>query len=77
MFQSSSAGIRNVVFGANVKVIEPCNLYECAVGDDSFVGLGAVVIRDVETCSVVVGNPAKPYVKENIPIAIESTGNSI
>lgn len=38
MFQSSSIGIRDVVFGANVKVVEPCNLYECAIGEDSFVG---------------------------------------
>lgn len=38
MFQSSSTGIRDVSFGANVKVMEPCNLYECSIGDDSFVG---------------------------------------
>lgn len=33
-----SISIRNVEFGANVKVVEPANLYECKVGDDSFVG---------------------------------------
>ena len=32
------AGIRDVSFGARVKVVEPCNLYECRIGDDSFVG---------------------------------------
>ncbi len=32
------AGIRDVSFGSNVTVIEPANLYECAIGDDSFVG---------------------------------------
>ena len=31
-------GIRDVAFGARVKVIEPCNLYECRIGDDCFVG---------------------------------------
>jgi acetyltransferase-like isoleucine patch superfamily enzyme len=31
-------GIRDVTFGARVKVVEPCNLYECRIGDDCFVG---------------------------------------
>lgn len=30
--------VRDVVFGARVKLIEPCNLYECTLGDDCFVG---------------------------------------
>ncbi|MEO7531029.1 MAG: acyltransferase [Sediminibacterium sp.] len=37
-YQSSSAGIRDVTFGRNVRVVEPCNLYECEVGDDCFIG---------------------------------------
>lgn len=32
------SGIRNVEFGKNVTVIEPVNLYECSIGDNSFVG---------------------------------------
>jgi acetyltransferase-like isoleucine patch superfamily enzyme len=32
------ASIRDVTFGARVKVVEPCNLYGCSVGDDCFVG---------------------------------------
>lgn len=32
------AGIREVTFGQRVTVIEPVNLYECHIGDDSFVG---------------------------------------
>ena len=32
------AGIRDVTFGARVKVVEPCNLYGCTIGDDCFVG---------------------------------------
>jgi acetyltransferase-like isoleucine patch superfamily enzyme len=42
-------GIRDVKFGAGVTVVEPVNLYECAIGDDSFIGpfveiqVGAVV----------------------------------
>ena len=30
--------IRDVAFGARVKVVEPCNLYECRIGDDCFIG---------------------------------------
>src|SRR3954470_5211117 len=33
-----TAGIVNVEFGKNVTVIEPANIYECKIGDDSFVG---------------------------------------
>jgi acetyltransferase-like isoleucine patch superfamily enzyme len=32
------AAIRDVAFGARVKIVEPCNLYGCAIGDDGFVG---------------------------------------
>jgi UDP-3-O-[3-hydroxymyristoyl] glucosamine N-acyltransferase len=38
MPQEYSSGIRDVVFGANVKLVHPCNLYECTLGDDCFVG---------------------------------------
>jgi acetyltransferase-like isoleucine patch superfamily enzyme len=30
--------IRDVAFGANVKVTEPCNLYECNIGANTFIG---------------------------------------
>ena len=30
--------IKNVLFGDNVKIIEPVNLYDCSIGNDSFVG---------------------------------------
>ncbi len=33
-----SVGIRDVSFGENVTVIEPTNLYGCAIGDESFIG---------------------------------------
>ena len=32
------AGIRDVTFGADVTVVEPCNLYGCTLGDGCFVG---------------------------------------
>jgi acetyltransferase-like isoleucine patch superfamily enzyme len=34
----SSSGIRDVNFGSNVKIVEPCNLYECTIGNDCFIG---------------------------------------
>ena len=33
-----SITIRNVAFGERVKVVEPVNLYGCAIGDDCFIG---------------------------------------
>ena len=32
------AGVRDVDFGTGVKLVEPCNLYGCRIGDDCFVG---------------------------------------
>jgi len=31
-------GVRDVVFGVRVKIVEPCNLYGCEIGDDCFIG---------------------------------------
>ena len=31
-------GIKEVVFGRNVKIVEPVNLYGCNIGDDCFIG---------------------------------------
>jgi acetyltransferase-like isoleucine patch superfamily enzyme len=36
--ETHQAGMRDVEFGVRVKVVEPCNLYGCAIGDDCFVG---------------------------------------
>ena len=32
------ATIRDVTFGANVKVVEPVNLYECTIAENCFIG---------------------------------------
>jgi len=32
------AGIQDVQFGKNVKIVEPVNLYGCKIGDDCFIG---------------------------------------
>lgn len=32
------ASVRDVTFGQNVRIVEPCNLYQCDIGDDCFIG---------------------------------------
>lgn len=34
----AAATIRDVRFGSGVTIVEPCNLYECVIGDDCFIG---------------------------------------
>jgi acetyltransferase-like isoleucine patch superfamily enzyme len=41
------AGIVDVQFGADVRVIRPCNLYGCRIGDRSFVGPFCEIQRGV------------------------------
>lgn len=40
-------GIRNVQFGEQVTVVEPCNLYGCTIGDETFVGPFVEIQKDV------------------------------
>jgi len=40
-------GIRDVVFGERVTVVEPVNLYGCTIGDNSFVGPFVEIQREV------------------------------
>ena len=49
-----SAGIRKVQFGKDVTVVEPVNLYECVIGDDSFIGPFVEIQR-----GVVIGRRCK------------------
>ena len=37
-FKDKNVEIRKVQFGNNVKIIKPCNIYECIIGDSSFIG---------------------------------------
>lgn len=53
-FQSSNISVRDVSFGNNVRVIEPCNLYECTIGDDCFIGPFVEIQK-----GVVIGNRCK------------------
>jgi len=40
--------IRDVTFGENVTVVEPANLYECKIGDNSFIGPFVEIQKGVE-----------------------------
>ena len=48
-------GIRDIKFGRNVTIIEPANLYECEIGNDSFIGPFVEIQNDVyigERCRI-------------------------
>ena len=42
-----SAKIQDVMFGERVKIVEPCNLYGCTLGNDVFVGPFVEIQSDV------------------------------
>ena len=44
LFQSK---IVNVVFGINVKIVEPVNIYGCTIGDNTFIGPFVEIQKDV------------------------------
>lgn len=46
--------IRDVIFGNEVTIVEPVNLYECTLGDNSFVGPFVEIQR-----SVIIGDRTK------------------
>lgn len=45
--QLLECGIRDVVFGTGVKVVQPANLYGCQIGDDCFIGPFVEIQKDV------------------------------
>ena len=49
-----SSKIKNVLFGDNVKIIEPVNLYDCSIGNDSFIGPFVEIQKKVK-----IGNNTK------------------
>ena len=50
----------NVDIGANVSIIGPVK-----IGDNVIIGAGSVVVKNISTNKIAVGNPAKE-VKENL-----------
>lgn len=37
-FQELEVGIRDVIFGKNIKIIKPVNIYGCSIADNCFIG---------------------------------------
>ncbi|HEY4338017.1 MAG TPA: acyltransferase [Puia sp.] len=42
-----SAGIKDVTFGTNVRVVQPVNIYGCSIGNDCFIGPFVEIQKDV------------------------------
>jgi len=42
-----SVGIKDVSFGTNVKIVQPVNIYGCAIGNDCFIGPFVEIQKDV------------------------------
>lgn len=55
----------NVEIGSNVVIIGPIT-----VGDNAVIGAGSVVVKDVPSCTVVVGNPARVIRTLNTPLSL-------
>ena len=53
-YQSTISTIRNVTFGTHVKLVEPCNLYDCSIGNDCFIGPFTEIQK-----GVVIGDKCK------------------
>ena len=49
-----SSKIRDVIFGKSVTYVKPCNLYDCTIGDFSFIGPFVEIQSEV-----IVGNNCK------------------
>lgn len=45
--QIHQVGVRDVEFGARIRIVEPCNLYGCRIGDDCFIGPFTEIQRGV------------------------------
>lgn len=41
------SGIKNVVFGKDVKIVQPVNIYGCSIGNNTFIGPFVEIQKDV------------------------------
>ena len=47
-FLKKKSSIKNVIFGKNVTIIEPVNLYDCNIGDNCFIGPFVEIQKNVK-----------------------------
>jgi acetyltransferase-like isoleucine patch superfamily enzyme len=45
--RSLRVGLVNVIWGKNVTVVQPCNIYGCSISDDVFIGPFVEIQKDV------------------------------
>ena len=68
--QIINACIRDVQFGKNITIVHPCNLYECTIGDNVFIGPFVEIQKNV-----VIGNSCKiqshSFICEGVTIGSE------
>jgi len=60
--------IRKVKFGKNVKIIQPVNLYECEIGDNTFIGPFVEIQKNVKigkNCRI----QSHSFICENVKIS--------
>lgn len=55
----------SVIIGRNCHIAATIIRNQVKIGDNSVLGLGSVVVKDVDAGITVVGNPAKPLVKKD------------
>lgn len=48
MVKKLKVAIKNVKFGKNIKIVEPVNLYDCSIGDNSFIGPFVEIQKNVK-----------------------------
>jgi acetyltransferase-like isoleucine patch superfamily enzyme len=53
-YSINKSGIKNVNFGSNVKLVDPVNIYDCSIGDNTFIGPFTEIQK-----GVVIGNSCK------------------
>ena len=46
-YQKKEVSVRDVVFGKNVTIVQPSNIYQCKLGNDCFVGPFVEIQNDV------------------------------
>lgn len=53
----------SVIIGSNCHIAATTIRNQCRIGNNAILGLGSVVVKDVDENTIVVGNPAKPIRK--------------
>ena len=72
MLKKTKVSIKNVKLGKNVTIIEPVNLYNCEIGDNSFIGPFVEIQKNAKigkNCKI----QSHSFICENVKIGNNST----